>query len=251
HAAGRGPRVRRTRRRLLARGRDRQRVLRPKVPRRQRPAAAELPDRGAAGRAAAAVPGGRGGEGHEVPRHARGRRAHRVPGRGPGALSATQSAITRATAQGHPEISLHFDTMTSQIQRALLPERLMATLTGFFGGLAGLIAAIGLYGVMSYVVARRRNEIGIRMALGADRPMVLRMVLIESGVLLATGVVAGGVVSVAAAQTARALLYGLTPGDPWTFAQAVTALAGVAALASYMPAQRAAKTDPCLALRDE
>ncbi|PYQ48798.1 MAG: hypothetical protein DMF78_20350, partial [Acidobacteria bacterium] len=171
--------------------------------------------------------------------------------RGAGALSATQSAITRATAQVHPEISLHFDTMTSQIQRALLPERLMATLTGFFGGLAGLIAAIGLYGVMSYVVARRRNEIGIRMALGADRPMVLRMVLIESGVLLATGVVAGAVMSVAAAQTARALLYGLTPGDPWTFAQAVTALAAVAALASYMPAQRAAKTDPCLALRDE
>jgi predicted permease len=171
--------------------------------------------------------------------------------RAAGPLSATRSAVTRAVSQVHPEISLQFDTMTSQIQRALLPERLMATLTGFFGGLAGLIAAIGLYGVMSYVVARRRNEIGIRMALGADRPAVLKMVLRDAGVLLAIGVVAGAVLSVAAARTASALLFGLSPGDPATFAQAVAVLAAVAALASYVPAERAARVDPCMALRDE
>jgi predicted permease len=171
--------------------------------------------------------------------------------RSAGALSATESAITRAAAGVHPEISLHFDTMTSQVRRTLLPERLMATLTGFFGGLAGLIAAIGLYGVMSYVVAQRRNEIGIRMALGADRPAVLKMVLRESGLLLGTGVLAGAALSVVAARTASALLFGLSPGDPATFAQAVAVLAGVAALASYVPAQRAARVDPCLALRED
>ena len=141
--------------------------------------------------------------------------------------------------------------MTSQIQRALLPERLMATLTGFFGGLAGLIAAIGLYGVMSYVVARRRNEIGIRMALGADRPAVLKMVLRDAAVLLATGVVAGAVLSVAAARAASALLFGLTAADPGTFVRAVVMLGAVAALASFVPARRAAKVDPWLALREE
>jgi ABC-type antimicrobial peptide transport system permease subunit len=80
---------------------------------------------------------------------------------------------------------------------------------------------------------------------------VLKMVLRESGVLLGTGVVAGAVLSVAAARTASALLFGLSPGDPATFAQAVVVLAGVAALASYVPAQRAARVDPCLALRED
>jgi len=171
--------------------------------------------------------------------------------RAAGPLSAARSAVTRAVGQVHPAISLHFDTITSQIQRGLTVEKLMATLTGFFGGLAGLIAAIGLYGVMSYVVARRRNEIGIRMALGADKSRVIQMVLRESGALLGVGVIAGAMLSMAAARAARALLYGLTPGDPLTFAQATLMLAVVAALASYLPALRASRVDPCLALRDE
>jgi predicted permease len=171
--------------------------------------------------------------------------------RAAGPLSETRSALTRAVGQVHPAISLNVEAMTSQIQRGLLVEKLMATLTGLFGGLAGLIAAIGLYGVMSYVVARRRNEIGIRMALGADRSNVIRMVLRESGALLGLGVLAGALLSVAAARTASSLLFGLTPGDPLTFAQATVALAIVAALASYLPARRASRVDPCLALRDE
>jgi putative ABC transport system permease protein len=160
-------------------------------------------------------------------------------------------AVTRSVADVHPLIALKFDTMTSQVRRTLQSEALMATLTGSFGILAGVIAAIGLYGVMSYLVARRRNEIGIRMALGADRRAVVKMVLRESGLLLGAGVVVGAVLAVGAARTASALLFGLTPADPVTFAQAVAGLAAVAALASYVPAERAARVDPTLALREE
>jgi predicted permease len=167
---------------------------------------------------------------------------------GPAALA---PAVTRSVANVHPLIGLKFDTMSSQVRRTLQSEALMATLTGSFGILAGVIAAIGLYGVMSYLVARRRNEIGIRMALGADRRAVVKMVLRESGLLLGAGVVVGAVLAVGAARTASALLFGLTPGDPVTFAKAVAGLAAVAALASYLPAERAARVDPTLALREE
>jgi len=167
------------------------------------------------------------------------------------APSATAPAVTRTVAGVHPLVALTFDTMRSQLRRTVQSEALMATLTGSFGVLAGVIAAIGLYGVMSYLVARRRNEIGIRMALGADRAAVVKMVLRESGMLLAAGIVVGAVLAVGAARTASALLFGLTPGDPITFAKAVAGLAAVAALASYLPAARAARIDPTLALREE
>jgi ABC-type antimicrobial peptide transport system permease subunit len=127
----------------------------------------------------------------------------------------------------------------------------MATLSGFFGVLAGLIATIGLYGVMSYMVARRRNEIGIRMALGADRRDVVRMVMREAGVLLAVGLVVGGALAVLAARTASTLLFGLHPGDPATLGMSAVALAGVAMFASYLPALRAARLEPTEALREE
>jgi putative ABC transport system permease protein len=165
--------------------------------------------------------------------------------------AAVAPAVTRSIAEVHPLIGLKFDTMTSFVRRTLQSEALMATLTGSFGILAGVIAAIGLYGVMSYLVARRRNEIGIRMALGADRRAVVKMVLRESGALLAAGLVVGAVLSVAAARTAGALLFGLSPGDPSTFLQAAAALTAVAALASYLPAERAARVDPTLALRQD
>jgi predicted permease len=167
---------------------------------------------------------------------------------GPSALAA---AVTRSVASVHPLIALRFETMSSQVRRTLQSEALMAALTGSFGVLAGVIAAIGLYGVMSYLVARRRNEIGIRMALGADRAAVVRMVLRESGALLVAGVVAGALLSLAAARTASALLFGLGPGDPVTMIKAVAALAMVAALASYVPAQRAARIDPMRTLRED
>jgi ABC-type antimicrobial peptide transport system permease subunit len=114
-----------------------------------------------------------------------------------------------------------------------------------------LIATIGLYGVMSYTVARRRNEIGIRMALGAARGDVVRMVMREAGLLLIAGVVAGTVLAIVAARTAATLLFGLHPGDPATLAMAAVGLGLVAMLASYLPALRASRLEPTDALREE
>jgi ABC-type antimicrobial peptide transport system permease subunit len=171
--------------------------------------------------------------------------------RGAGGPASLRPAVARAIASVNPQASLSFDTITSQVQRRLLPERLMATVSGFFGALAGIIAAIGLYGVMSYLVARRRNEIGIRMALGADRAAVVKMVMRESGLLLGAGITIGAVLAVAAARTASALFFGVSPGDPLTFVKAAATLALVAAVASYLPAERASRVDPVLALREE
>src|SRR5688572_11776380 len=162
-----------------------------------------------------------------------------------------RSAVAAAVRGVHPQIALSFDTMQSQVWQTVQTEALMATLTGSFGILAGTIAAIGLYGVMSYLVTRRRNEIGIRMALGANHAAVMKMILRESAVLLALGVGVGVALAVAAGRAASALLYGLTPADPVTMVQAVVGLAMVAALASYVPAARAARIDPMLALREE
>ena len=127
----------------------------------------------------------------------------------------------------------------------------MATLSSFFGFLAALLATVGLYGVISYMVIRRTNEIGIRMALGADRSGILKMILREAGGLMMIGVVAGALLSVIGAIAAKALLYGLKSYDPLTLAVAIALLATVAALASSLPAQRASKLDPMVALREE
>jgi len=166
-------------------------------------------------------------------------------------LTTVTSEISAAVAQVHTSIVLQFDTMRKQVTDSLLRERLMATLSGIFGGLAALIATIGLYGVMSYMVARRRNEIGIRMALGADRGEVVRMVMREASLLLGAGVVVGLVAAVAAARTASTLLFGLSPGDPSTLLMAAAGLGVVAMLASYLPALRAARLEPTEALREE
>jgi len=158
---------------------------------------------------------------------------------------------THAIAAVSPLISIQYVTMTETVQESLLRERLMATLSGFFGLLAALLATIGLYGVMSYMVARRRGEIGIRMALGADRRDVVRMILREAATLVAIGLAVGVGAALAAAQTAKALLFGLTPSDPATLAMAAGGLAAVALLASYLPARRASRLEPTMALREE
>ena len=166
-------------------------------------------------------------------------------------LATITAEVSAAVASFSPAIVTQFQTMESQVRDSLLRERLMATLSGFFGGLAALIATIGLYGVMSYMVARRKNEIGIRMALGADRADVVRMVMREAAVLLAAGVVVGLVIAVLAARTATTLLFGLQPGDPATLAMAAAGLGIVAMLASYLPALRASRLEPTEALREE
>jgi len=166
-------------------------------------------------------------------------------------LAGLLSDVKRTIGRASPEINLEFHVFKSQIRDSLLRERLMATLSGFFGFLAGLLATIGLYGLISYTVARRTNEIGIRMALGAQRGDVVRMILREAGILLGIGIAAGTALSLLAAKTASSLLFGLKPSDPLTLAAAIAALAAVTVAASFLPAQRAARLDPMVALRDE
>ena len=166
-------------------------------------------------------------------------------------LTSITSQVLSTIGQANGNIVVQFQTLPSMVRDSLLRERLMATLSGFFGALAALIATIGLYGVMSYMVARRRNEIGIRMALGADRRDVVRMVMREASVLLTAGVVVGTALAIAAARAAATLLFGLRPGDPATLAMAAGGLGAIAMLASYVPAVRAARLEPTEALREE
>jgi putative ABC transport system permease protein len=167
------------------------------------------------------------------------------------ALDSLTSAVTRAVGDVSPHVSIQFQPFKSQLHASLLRERLMAALSGFFGGLAALLATIGLYGVMSYLVSRRRNEIGIRMALGADRRAVSLLVMREAGGLLLAGLLLGALLALTGAQAARALLFGLHPADPLTLLLAVVSLAAVGGLASYLPALRASRLSPTAALRED
>jgi putative ABC transport system permease protein len=168
-----------------------------------------------------------------------------------GSLEAATSAIKQTLREVNPKAAVDFRVLDAQIRDSLLRERLMATLTGFFGALAVLIAVVGLYGVISYMVASRKGEIGIRMALGAGRGAIVRMVLREACLLLALGLAIGAAASRAAAQTLSSLLFGVTAGDAATLALAVGGLAAVALAASYVPARRASSVEPMLALREE
>jgi putative ABC transport system permease protein len=151
----------------------------------------------------------------------------------------------------NPGIDLEFKVLKTSIHESLLQDQLMATLSGFFGFLAALLAAIGLYGVISYMVVQRTKEIGIRMAVGAERVDVLKLILNEATVLTATGLVIGAGLALGAAQAAKSLLYGLKPHDPITLVAAIVVLSAVAAFASFWPAYRASKLDPLIALRYE
>ena len=166
-------------------------------------------------------------------------------------LATISPEVTSAVAETNRSIVLQFQTMETQVRDSLLRERLMATLSGFFGALAALIATLGLYGVMLYMVARRRSEIGIRMALGAGRPDVVRMIMSEAALLLGGGLLVGVVLAIGAARAATTMLFGLKAWDPGTLAMAVIGLAIVAALASYLPAIRAARLEPTIALRED
>ena len=162
-------------------------------------------------------------------------------------VPAVRGALTAAS----PDLRYRFQVFQTGIQDTLVQERLMASLSAAFGILAGLLAAIGLYGVMSYLVARRRNEIGIRMALGASRREIVSMVLRESGLLLGTGLLAGAALSFLSTRAVATLLFGLKAMDARTLLTAAALLSLVALAASYVPARRAAKLDPTVALREE
>ena len=166
-------------------------------------------------------------------------------------LSTLMSSIKQAIGEVNPGIDLEFKVFKTQIHDSLLQDELMATLSGFFGFLAALLAAIGLYGVISYMVVQRTKEIGIRMAIGAKRSDVVGMILGEAGVLTVVGLVVGTALALASAQAAKSLLFGLKPRDPLTLVMAVVTLTAVAAFASFLPAYRASRLDPLEALHYE
>jgi predicted permease len=140
-------------------------------------------------------------------------------------------------------------TQLEQIERRFSQEKLFAQAYTLFGGLALLLASIGLFGVMSYSVARRTNEIGIRMALGAQRRDVLRLVLRESMLLVAAGIVIGGAIAAGVSRYVETLLFGLRPTDALTMAGAVAVMLVVSSIAGFLPARRASRVDPMVALR--
>ena len=161
------------------------------------------------------------------------------------------TAVREKISQISPAIRTEFHVFQTDIENGLNRERLMAVLSGFFGALAALLAMIGLYGVISYIVATRKNEIGIRMALGASPGSVVLMIVRQTLALLGVGVGAGLVLAIAAAKGANSLLYGLEANDPLTLFSAAGFLAAVALVASYIPAYRASRADPMNALRYE
>jgi predicted permease len=152
--------------------------------------------------------------------------------------------VAETIARIDPGIAITFTPLRQQVDAALVRERLVAMLSGFFGAVALLLAGLGLYGVTSYSVNRRRAEIGIRMALGAAPTQVVRLVLSRVWVVVSCGVLVGAGVSLWASRFVAPLLYGLAPGDPSTLVLAAAVLWAVGALAGWLPARRASRIDP-------
>jgi ABC-type antimicrobial peptide transport system permease subunit len=142
-------------------------------------------------------------------------------------------------------------TLTEQADESLVQDRLVASFSTLFGLLALALASVGLYGVMAHAVSRRTNEIGVRMALGAQPGQILGMVMQETLLLVALGVAVGIPVALAASRLIRSELYGLGPSDPFTISITTLLMLGVSGLAGYLPARRATKVDPMVALRYE
>jgi ABC-type antimicrobial peptide transport system permease subunit len=140
-------------------------------------------------------------------------------------------------------------TMAHTIDEAMFTERMLAVLSAAFGLLATVLAAVGLYGLMSYTVARRTREIGIRMALGAERGTVVWLVLREVALLTGIGIAIGLPTALGLSRLVASQLFGLSPSDPMTLALAATVLAVVGGAAGYLPARRAAAVEPVKALR--
>ncbi|MEP6766207.1 MAG: ABC transporter permease [Gemmatimonadaceae bacterium] len=161
------------------------------------------------------------------------------------------SQITALAKQLSPRITLEYRTLDEQVSASITRERLLATLSVFFGALALLLAMIGLYGTMSYSVQRRRSEIGVRLALGAERARVFGLVLREVGVLLVAGLIIGTAGAMSASRFVTSFLFGVKPTDTATLVWSIVTLATVALLAGGIPAWRAAKLDPMTALRED
>ena len=166
-------------------------------------------------------------------------------------LATLTASITRTLAEVDPRLVVDYEILSEQIDGTLVRDRMLATLSGWFGILAGVLTLAGLYGLMAYTVARRTNEIGIRMALGARHRSIVRLVLGEVGMLVSVGALAGALLANAAGRSAASLLFGVQPSDPVTLAAAIALLAAIALVASYLPARRAIRVAPVIALRAE
>src|SRR4029453_16677969 len=150
-------------------------------------------------------------------------------------------SVAAALGGVNPDITMTFRLLTEQVNSSLIQERVVAILSGFFGGLALLLAGLGLYGVTSYAVNRRRTELGIRMALGAGPTGVVALVLRRVGVLVGAGVVVGGAGGWVLGRFVAMLFYGLEPHDLITLAGAALLLGAIGALAGWLPARRASR----------
>jgi ABC-type antimicrobial peptide transport system permease subunit len=168
----------------------------------------------------------------------------------PGQRAAVERGLATALRRVDPDASFTFRTFDELVGATIVQDRLVAILSGFFGVLALLLAGIGLYGVMSHTVNRRRTEIGIRMALGADSGAILRLVLQRVGVLVVAGIAGGLAISLWAAGLVQTMLFQLDARDPATFGGAALVLVLVGAIAAWLPARRAAALDPAGVLRD-
>jgi predicted permease len=163
----------------------------------------------------------------------------------------TRQAILRRLEEVNPAIDVEFSDLAETITNGLVRERLMAALSAALGLLAMVLAAVGLYGVLSYMVVRRSNEIGIRLAMGASRRTVSRLVIGEAAWLVGIGLAIGVALGLGAAKMARALLFGLQPTDPLTMVAATALLASIGFIAAYLPARRASRLDPMTTLRQD
>ena len=164
-------------------------------------------------------------------------------------MATLSPALRREVRAANPEFAVQrITTQSKLVNDTLVRERLLATVGGFFGVLALLMAAIGLYGIMSYTVVQRTQEIGIRMALGATRHEVLGMILRESLLVVAAGTIVGAAAALAAARLISTLLFGVSAQDPATAVIVVCVLVAAALAAAFIPARRAAQTEPIVAL---
>jgi predicted permease len=159
--------------------------------------------------------------------------------------------VKRAVAELHPSMTVGFTVFETQVRERVARERLLAWLAGGFGFVAASLAVIGVYGVISYLVLRRRREFAIRLALGAGRPRVVRQVLGELTFLLAVGLALGAAASFVLAQGASSLIFGISPRDPVLLFDSMSLLATIATLAAALPAIQASRVDPNAALRCE
>jgi predicted permease len=165
--------------------------------------------------------------------------------------SAAIASVKAVVERFDPRFTLRFTALSDQLAHSLLRERMLATLSAFFGALALLLAMMGLYGVMAYMVARRRVEIGIRVALGAARSRIVRLVLGDVFRMMVLGIALGGVGAFALSRLLTAFLFGLTPNDPRTILAAMAVLSTAALAAGAIPARRAASMEPVEALRED